>query len=216
MGARLSAGTALAGITSPTVGIGRDLHRQRHGEPAEPVYRTTPAAAPAGLIGITGDITLTTTELTAITKGVTITSSSHTISSSDNAASSSSPRRAAAPIRHFHDVTLANGYARGGDGRNGGGGGMGAGGCAIFAMSGDRLTNVGLDDNVACKAWPAASGTYGGGGGLGGNGGMNSNSFSVPWRGWRRHRARRHRRVGSCASRRGGHHPGWSERRQWQ
>jgi hypothetical protein len=76
------------------------------------------------------------------------------------------------------DLTLANGYARGGNGGGRGGGGMGAGG-AIFMHEGSKngpgsvnltLTNVAFEQNVAIGGNGSTGSGSGSGGGMGGDG----------------------------------------------
>ncbi|MFD9996123.1 autotransporter-associated beta strand repeat-containing protein, partial [Mesorhizobium sp. NPDC059024] len=123
-------------------------------------------------IDITGNITLTA-ELTAITKGVTITGNDHTISGNNQYRIFFIAAPSGDDI-NISNITLANGYAKGGDGgAGGGGGGLGAGG-GMFAMSGDvTLTNVGFSSNSAKGGNGAGGGISGGGGGLGGDGGFS-------------------------------------------
>ncbi len=85
----------------------------------------------------------------------------------------------------FTNLTIDNGYAKGGDGGSGGGGGMGAGGAIYIANRGDStavtLSNVRFIYNVAeggnggLKIIPNVDQEFtydqGGGGGMGGNGG---------------------------------------------
>ncbi|SEE58064.1 autotransporter-associated beta strand repeat-containing protein [Rhizobiales bacterium GAS188] len=120
-----------------------------------------------------GTITLAS-ELPVITSGVTIDGTvNNPIVSGNNSYRVffiDAPSGAAVNIAN---LTIANGYAQGGNGGGGGGGGLGAGG-AIFAMSGAvTLTNVGLSGNTA-QGGGGNTGAYGGGGGLGGNGGTGT------------------------------------------
>jgi hypothetical protein len=98
----------------------------------------------------------------------------------------------------IENLTLANGFAQGGDGGsgpdgNGGGGGMGAGGALFVRGSLDGhtaanviLANVGFSNDAARGgnggSDPVSNGQSsgtGGGGGLGGNGGSSSSSNSI-------------------------------------
>ncbi len=82
---------------------------------------------------------------------------------------------------NFQNLTIANGYAKGGDGGFSGGGGMGAGGAIFVNVGAVSVANVALVGNTAQggKGGDGASNgggitlvpAAGGGGGLGGNGG---------------------------------------------
>ncbi|MDB5578905.1 MAG: Autotransporter-associated beta strand repeat-containing protein, partial [Bradyrhizobium sp.] len=122
-------------------------------------------------------------QLTAITQAVDITGAGPGISITGTGAVAEGHgiffiAAGAGNAVNISNLTLANGFARGGAAASAAGGGLGAGG-AIFAMSGDiTLTNVGFSGNQAQGGnGGGAGGSEGGGGGLNGGGGVNGGGF---------------------------------------
>ena len=120
-----------------------------------------------------GTVTLAS-ELPVITSAMTISGNGNNPTVSGNNAFRvffiDAPGGAAVNIA---SLTIANGYAKGGNGGGGGGGGLGAGG-GVFAKSGAvTLTDVAMSGSSA-RGGDGQAGAYGGGGGLGGNGGVGT------------------------------------------
>lgn len=173
--ARLSAGTALAGISLFALPALAATYTASDTASLQAAITSVNAGGGTDTINITGNITLST-ELTAITKGVTIAGNGYTVSGNDQFRVFFVDAPAGADV-NISGMTIADGYAKGGNGQTGGGGGMGAGG-AIFAMSGDvTLTDVKFSGNAA-QGGSGGSGLNGGGGGLGGDGGVGGGPLS--------------------------------------
>ena len=73
----------------------------------------------------------------------------------------------------FRDMTISNGFAKGGDGKDGGGGGAGLGG-GLFVYGGDVSVYDSTFSGNEARGGNGSWGKYGGGGGMGGDG-SNSN-----------------------------------------
>ena len=142
---------------------------------------TTANSAPGGTtttIILHADVTLGAA-LPLVTGRITIDGGGHFISGNDTHRILFADTGADVKLEN---VTLRNGFAKGGDAVDGGGGGLGAGG-AVFVNTGARLAlgaSVAFVDNAAMagSAPPVTGLGGGGGGGTGGNGGQSTDGVS--------------------------------------